>query len=474
MSNFFASKCMRWSSQLASCFLCSCAMQSQPVTTVDMPQQWKHAANVYTAADTAITRNWWRSFGSEELNVLVDSAQLQSFDIAAAVARVHQAQASTRIAGATLWPALAGTFNAGKSRYLNDADKISDTRFSAGLSASYELDFWGKNSATNDSARKLLRAAEFDRDAVQLTVTAGVASAWLQAISLRERGEIANRSLYSAKRLLALVESRVRAGATTQLELAQQRGIVASQQRVVAAIRQQSADSQNVLAVLLGKHVSTLVLVTSDLKTLQIPEIDSGIPSELLFRRPDIARTEAQLAAASANIVAARAAMFPSLSLSADIGFESSRFGGLFNSPLFAIAAGLSAPIFNAGRLAAGRDLAQAEQRELLAIYRKTIISAFSDVEAALSNIAGIEAQHIAQDEEVRQAQQAFRLAESRYRAGAETLLVLLDAQRSLYAAQDMQVQLKAAYLQANVDLYKALGGGWQQLRPLSADSSVG
>ena len=246
------------------------------------------------------------------------------------------------------------------------------------------------------------------------------------------------------------------------MELAQQRGVLAAQMRARAAIRQQAEDSQTTLAVLLGRNPSLLSLAVTDLKSLQAPTTGAGLPADLLTRRPDIARAEAQLARADANVIAARAAMLPRITLGGDMTAASNRVSSVFDNPVYSLAAGLAAPIFNAGRLAAGRDLALAQREELLANYRRAIVAAFGDVETAFNAVAGIDAQRTAQAEELRQAQRAFNLAESRYRAGAETSLTLLDAQRTLYAAQDAAAQLRTLRLQASVSLYKALGGGWQ------------
>lgn len=442
--------------------LSACATQTPSQTQVpELPAQWLHK-DAAASSSAAVTQDWWRSFGSTELDELIAIAQTQSLDVAAAVARVNQAQASATIAGAAILPELSGTFGGGRNGRLGGDAVVTGASYNAGLSASYELDFWGRNRALRDGSQSLVRAAIFDRDTVRLTVTAGVASAWLQAVGLRERSAIAELSLASAQRLLNVAESRARAGAGNQLELAQQRGLVAAQQRVLAAIRQQAEDSQTTLAVLLGRSVTALTLTSTDLQTLQAPAITSGLPSELLTQRPDIARAEARLLSADANITVARAAMLPSVVLSANADAISNRSSTVFDNPLYSLAAGLTAPIFNAGRLAAGRDLAVAQREELLANYRQAIIAAFGDVEVALNAVTGIEAQRIAQQEELKQAQRALTLAESRYRAGAETLLTLLDAQRTLYAAQDTSAQLNTLRLQASVSLYKALGGGWK------------
>ncbi len=452
--------------------LSACATQTPSQTSAtEVPSQWRHkdavlmapsATETSSSSARSVTSDWWRSFGSTELDELIAMAQTQSLDVAAAVARVNQAQATATIAGSGMLPELSGKLGVGRNGRIGGDAITTGTTYAAGLSASYELDFWGRNRALRDGSQSLLRAAVFDRDTVQLTVTAGVASAWLQAVGLRERSAIAELSLASAQRLLNVVESRARAGAGNQLELAQQRGVVAAQQRILAAIRQQAEDSQTTLAVLLGRSVTDLSLTSADLKTLQAPAISSGLPSELLTQRPDIARAEARLVSADANITVARAAMLPSVILSANADAVSNRSGSLFDNPLYSLAAGLTAPIFNAGRLAAGRDLAVAQREELLANYRQAIVAAFGDVEVALNAVTGIEAQRIAQQEELKQAQRALTLAESRYRAGAETLLTLLDAQRTLYSAQDATAQLNTLRLQAAVSLYKALGGGWK------------
>ncbi len=420
---------------------------------VSVPAHWRAMPD---SAAPDVTHDWWRSFGSPELEQLIAQAQEQSLDVVAAVARVHQAEAAARIAGAPLLPELSADADfSRRGQYGEHA--LHDNTFSGGLAASYEIDFWGKNRAQRDAARAILRATEFDHDTVSLTVTAGTAQLWLQTTALRQRIDIAERNLDNASRFLALVEARRRAGAATLLDVARQRGLVAAQQRILVALRQQASDTQTALAVLLGLPASTFTVKSSQLDTLKVPSISAGLPSDLLVRRPDIARAEAQLVAANASIVAARAAMLPSLRLTASVGVVTP-----IDGPLYHMAAGLMAPIFNAGRLAAGRDLAIAQHEELLADYRSVIISAFGNVEVALNAVTGYDLQAAAQAQELVQAQRAFDLAESRYRAGAETLMTLLDVQRTLYAALDNAVQFKLLTLQARVSLYRALGGGWK------------
>ncbi len=440
---------------LAGCVSAPPQVQQSQWQALDVPAQWQRSDGA-TGQRDAVSQGWWRSFGSAELDALVADAQQHSLDVAAAMARVQQAQASARYAGAELLPTVNATAQAGHQGRLGG--------HAVGLAASYELDLWGRLQSQRDAAGAALRASSFDHDTVRLSVTAAVADAWLLNVGLRERGEIAQRNLQTAERLLALVESKANFGAATSLELAQQRGLVAAQRRALAALDQQQADAQRSLALLLGQAQGPAVSQSSVL-ALQVPRIDQGEPIELVTRRPDIARAEARLQAADADLEAARAAMLPRLSLTAELGAQGRQLHRVLDNPLYSLAAGLAAPIFDAGRLAANRDLVIAQREELLLAYRQSIVQAFSDVQTALNAVAGMQQQALAQEEELRQARKALALAEARYRAGAETQLVLLDTQRSLYQAQDLAVQLHQERLRASVALYKALGGGWGQVQ---------
>ncbi len=457
-------------------FLCSlllsmmsgCAVSPvQNAAPPELPTQWRHTGGIDTASPRnglpdALTTDWWRGFGNAELNTLIAQARMQSLDIAAATARIRQAQAAARIVGASLLPDVSADLQAGRQGRFRGGASGDGTTYAAGLSTRYEVDFWGRNRAASDSALHTLSAARFDHDTVRLTVTAGVASVWIQAVMLAERTAIATQNLQSAQRLLALVQSQFDAGSATALALAQQRTLVAAQQRIAAALSQQTDDARIALTQLLGQAVDVPVHTTS-LADITMPTIHPDVPAALLLRRPDIARAEADLAAADADVQAARAAMLPRLTLSAYIGSGGSHLNQVFDNPLYSLAAGLAAPIFNAGRLAAGHELAQAHREELLAHYRQAIVNAFADTQSALASMHGVQAQLEAQRVELAQARRVLALSESRYRAGAETLLVLLDAQRTLYAALDEAARLRALHLQAAIDLYKALGGGWRR-----------
>ncbi|TFL11533.1 efflux transporter outer membrane subunit [Pusillimonas caeni] len=446
--------------------LAGCAAAPAPDSPLPaLPGQWMRvtAEGVAAGAPTSDAQenlNWWRSFGSAELDDLLAQALEYSYDVAAAAARVRQAQASARIAGAALLPDLDASVETGRQGRLGGHAFVEGNTYAAGLNTRYEVDFWGGNRAARDSALGALAATRFDRDTIRLTLLAGTASTWVQAVALSERAAIAERNLRSAQGILAVVRAQYAAGAATELDVARQGALVSSQRRALEALRQQAGQARIALALLTGQ-AADLPIRTETLTAIRQPVVHIGLPSDLLLRRPDIAGAEARLAAADADVHAARAAMLPSLVLSAHVGAGGTSPARIFDNPLYSLAAGLTAPIFNAGRLAAGHDLALAQREELLAGYRQTIVAAFADVQTALAAMQGVQAQREAQAEELAQAQLALRLAESRHREGAETMLTLLDAQRTLYAAQDMAAYFQALHLQAAIDLYRALGGGW-------------
>jgi len=437
-------------------------------SSIAPPPAWQYAER---EATQATNQRWWTHFGSPPLNRLVDQARRDSYDVAAAMARVRQAQASAVIAGAPLLPEVNFNLTASREKLLHgsgnaslDATASNKTvdSFGTNLTASYEVDFWGGRAAARDSALQSLRASEFDQATVELTLLSNVADRYAQTLAARQRQQIAELNLANARHVLDLVQTRYDAGSATALELAQQKSLVASQQRQLPLIQQVAEESLITLAALLGQPVQALDLGTESFQALTWPVIGPGVPSQLLSRRPDLAQAEAQLAAASADVSVARAAMLPTVTLGATLGSGSYKAADLLRSPFYNLTSGLVAPIFNNGRLSAERDKARARQDELLQTYRGAIINGFADVEKSLSSITHLDQQREWQTEELQQAQTAFRIAESRYQAGAEDLLTVLETQRTLYAAQDANVQLRLSRLQASIALYKALGGGWE------------
>lgn len=441
---------------------CADAPPSHPTTVLpaaDIPPGWSESSDVggriWPDAD------WWRQFGSDELTALVEEGRKNNLDIAAAVSRVRQAESVARISGAPLLPDVTASLSANKTQGIAGGESASSS--SASIDVGYEVDFWGKNRAGSIAAEASLKANRFDRETVALTVTSGIVSTYLQVLSLRDRLAVATENIATAERVLKLVDAQSRAGAASPLDLARQRSAVADLKAVVPDLQQQEREALAALAILLGRTAQGFAIDAQGLKDIRLPEVMPGLPSELLSRRPDIRRAEASLAAANANVAAARAALFPSIHLSASAGTQSSALLSLLNGKnlLLDVGTDLIAPIFNAGRLNNERDLADAQREELLHLYRATVIGAFAEVDNALGQIHSLAEQARLKQEEMEQAKLAFDLSEIRYQAGAEDLMTVLDTQRALSGVASDLGELKLKRLQAIVTLYKTLGGGW-------------
>jgi NodT family efflux transporter outer membrane factor (OMF) lipoprotein len=405
--------------------------------------------------------DWWGGFESSELDGLIAGAQTGNLDMAAAEARVIQADARAREAGAALLPTVSFSADAAKQTHSGN--------LSLGLGASYELDFWGRNHDILNAALSSAKASRADSETVALTATSATADTYFQLLSLRERLATARLNLENAQAVLTVTEARVRDGIATPLELAQQRATVAGQQASIPQLEQQELATRSTLAVLLGRPPEGFDVSAQDLEQIALPTVAPGLPSELLMRRPDVVSAEANLESAHANVAAARAAFFPTISLTGSGGLSSTSLTGLVTNPLasFSFGASLLQTVFDAGRLGAQSDEAKAREQELLANYRSAAINAFSETETALGSIGNLAEQEGYQAEQESQSEQAFNIAQARYREGVADFLTVLDAQRTLYSARDQLQQLKLARLQAIVALYKALGGGWQDSGPV-------
>lgn len=428
------------------------------------PPAWKQA-DAAAASSPWPAADWWGGFGSAELVSLLADARSANPDLTAAAARLLQADARARAAGADLLPAVgaSASFSRQESEASGADGRSGRTSASAGLSASYELDFWGANRAAADAAAISAAISRLDQETVALTVTSTVASTYFQILSLRDRIRSAEENLALAERVMAVVDARYRNGAATALEVAQQKTSLTSQRASLPALRQQELAAVNSLAVLLGRAPGDLSVTATGLGGLGLPATGVGTPADLLERRPDLKAASRQLEAAGADIVAARAALYPSATLNLSGSLSGGGLSSLVNAPTAVANAGLSLAqsLFDGGRRSAQVEVAQARRVELVETYRKAILTGFSDVETALAAARNAERQRQYQEETVRLSRELFRLAETRYREGATDLLTLLDAQRSLLSAQDQLTQVRLAEMQASVALYRALGGGW-------------
>jgi multidrug efflux system outer membrane protein len=443
----------------------SCALQAPKPTIPEVPGAFDNGTLAGPAAWPG--KDWYRGFASPELDALITQAMSANLDLAGARARLTQADARARQAGAAILPSVDalghGNFLAGHSANGN----AHELDWSALLSASYEVDFWGKNRATANAARLLDTAARADRDTLALTTLAGVADGYFELLSMRERLSLAQSNLDTARGLLEVVQVRFNAGAADPVTLATQRSVLAGAQLALPELRQREVEARTALALLVGRQPEGFQVADAALDSLTEPRIAAGLPTELLTRRPDVYSAEASLRAADADLVAARAAMLPSLTLTAAGGIQNPAMNAAVialtgTGPGLNLGAGLTQSIFDHGRLRAVRDESRAREEELLVSYRKAILSALVDVENALAAIHNLDAAREFQIESLAQSQLAFDGAQLRYRQGAGDFLAVLEAQRTLYATRDQYSQYKLARLQALVGLCKALGGGWE------------
>jgi multidrug efflux system outer membrane protein len=419
-----------------------------------------NAVGVWPASD------WWHAFGSPTLDDLIAEAQRSNDDLAGAIARVEEADAQLRIAGAPLFPTL--DFGADGTRQRAQVTGVGPevyNLFNPQFTASYEIDFWGKNRAARDSARAAALASRFDQQTVALTVISSVASTYFQALELRDRIEVARQNFSNGDKILQGLRLQQSAGIATGLDVAQQETVVALLSAAIPPLVQQLRQTVFALAVLIGKTPESIDVDSGALTELTLPPVVEGIPSGLLARRPDVAEAEQQLIQANADITVARASLFPSIQLTASGGYESSALAGLISpySRVYAASAGLTQPIFHGGALRGQLAFSKARYTELVTTYHKTVLTAFSNVETALVATQQVTEQELRQQDAVNKAQRAYQFAQLQMSAGTVNILNVLNTENALFSAQDELVQVQFLRLQALIDLFTALGGGWQQ-----------
>ncbi|HWY63021.1 MAG TPA: TolC family protein [Rhizomicrobium sp.] len=451
-------------------------------TALDRPGDVPVAFTAPVAVDAPIwpEAGWWTNFKAPELPALEETATKQNLDLAVAAAQVLQAEATDETAFAALLPTVSA--NGGLTRRGSDCPTASSTickgppvlaagheidtnAFSTGISATYGFDLWGLSQDKLRQARETLRGSRYAEAAVGLTTAQSVANEYFIILSLRERITIARQNIDAANRILAVTQAKVTNGVSSNLDLSQQQSTVAGQQARIPPLIEQEREARYALAILLGRAPEGFDVRGQNLDGIVSPAVKPGIPSEVLTRRPDVAQAEANLYAAHANVDAARAAFFPQIGLTGSAGYASAAIDGLTNPGNFVWSFGVSLlqTIFDGGRLKAQDDSALANQMQLIATYRKTVFTAFSDVETQLGQTASDTDTLVALTEEVRASTEAFRIAELQYREGTIDIQSLLTTQQTLFTAQDSLVQTKLARLEADVGVYRALGGGWTQ-----------
>ena len=400
----------------------------------------------------------------------MEEAQTVNLDIAAAVARFKQADAQARVAGAALLPSLSGS---GQETYSRTSGSSSSgltnggrevVNYSSSLSASYQLDFWGQNRDALQAAEETAIANRFDREVVALTTLTSVATAYFQVLASQDRIRTAESNIASATRILDAIKQRFKAGTGTDLDVAQQEAVLANQRAAVPPLRQTLDQNINALALLVSRPRESVRITGGSMNQIALPRVTPGLPSELLTQRPDIRRQEAQLASATANVGSARAQFFPTIQLTGQGGYQSSALVSLFqpHAAFFSMVGGLTQPIFDGGKILGNFEFNQAKQDEVLQTYRKTVISAFTDVDNALYSIKQTTVKLQLQREVVAASRRAFQLSEQQLRAGTADIVTVLNTQLTLFQAEDVLWQSQLARLLAFVSLYQALGGGWE------------
>lgn len=412
-----------------------------------------------TQATAPVTMpDWQKFFGDDRLRQLITLALQNNRDLKLAVLNIEQARAQLDLRRADQWP----TLNAGLSgsRQPTSAGGISSSYSAGVLVTAYELDLFGRVRSLADASLAQYLATEEARKAVQISLLAAVANSYYALLGDEELLRVTRQTLATRQDSYRLIKLRFDNGASSQIDLRQAESLLESARVTLAQATRQRALDENALVLLLGQAVPPQLAAAQGLQVL--PDLPVGLPSDVLLRRPDVRQAEQQLIAANASIGAARAAFFPRISLTGSVGSVSNELSGLFgNGMAWSFAPQLLQPIFDAGRNQASLRTSEVGRDIALAQYERAIQSAFREVADALAGRATLGEQLRAQQAQLAAEQDRYRLAELRYRSGAASYLDALDAQRSLFAAQQAHLQVQTQYLQNGVTLYRVLGGGW-------------
>jgi multidrug efflux system outer membrane protein len=463
---------------LALCLvLAGCALgpdyRRPAVPAPDIWRDGRPAADPASLADLS----WWSLFDDEELRRLVAAALEANKDLRITVARVDQARAQLGVARAAQFPQIDAGASATTNRFSDtvlprNQGGVTDL-FSTSVDLTFELDIWGRLRRGTEAARAELLASEDARDAVVMTLVSDVAAAYFQLRQLDLELETTRRNVGSRQGSLQLVRDRFEAGLTSALDLRQAEAELATTTAQIPDLERQIVQTENRVSILLGRNPGGVTRGRPLVDQTFPPTIPAGLPSALLERRPDIRQAEASLVAANARIGVAKAAFFPQISLTGFFGLESVALSDLFTGPsrVWQFGPAMTVPIFNAGRNRANLELTEAQQREALIRYEQAIQQAFREVEDAL--VAHRKAREALAEQQVavRASREARSVAETRYTSGLTSYLDVLDAQRTVLAAEVAESRTLLAQLVAVVQLYRALGGGWESAPSAGAGS---
>lgn len=428
-----------------------------------------------TPAPSIADLGWWQLFGDPRLLALIERALQNNLDLQVAAARVREARAQVTLAGAPGLPSVQGELAGTRSNQNLQHQPMNN--FQVGIGFSWELDLWGKYARASEGARAQLLATEAGRKGVQASLAASVAQDYLQIASLNEQLAIVERTGAAERESLRLVELLARQGLQTSIEVAQAQSQLLTTLNQEPILRRQKVQFEFALATLLSESPRTFDAEGVDSALILSPELPTGLPGELLERRPDIIAAEQQLVAANANIGVARAQFFPALSLGGLAGQTHSDLGSLLSGAGISgnsLTAGLLAPIYSGGALVANERVAQSEAEQAKLNYQHTILTALQEVSTALNDYREFAEQTKGNEGRRAASGEALRLADLRLRAGVSGYLDVLDAQRQLFAAETDLANSRLNRQLSAIQLYLALGGGWQTPAERPADVASG
>jgi multidrug efflux system outer membrane protein len=434
-----------------------------------VPTEYRGASPEASKAEAASLgdQKWWEVFRDEQLQSLIRTAVQQNYDVRIAATRILQAQAQLGITRSNQYPSVSAGADLGAQRTPKTLvfPALEQSTGSLTLSASWQLDFWGQYRRATEAARAQLLASEWGRRAVISSLVANVASAYFQLRALDLQLELSQTTLTARRESLRLTSVLANGGNTSELDVRQAEQLVYTASEEIPDLERRIQQEENFLSTLLGNNPAPITRGLRLTDQPHSPEVPAGLPSELLERRPDIRQSEELLVAANAQIGVARAAYYPQIALTTQGGFQSDALARLFGGPagLWSFAGSLTQPIFTAGRIRSGVRLSEAQQQEAVLSYQQTIQQSFRDVSDALigyrKNIEFREQQELL----TAAAQDAAHLSNVRYKGGVTSYLEVLTNETNYFAAELNLAQAQANELLALVQLYQALGGGWQQ-----------
>ncbi|WP_410482154.1 efflux transporter outer membrane subunit [Raoultella terrigena] len=406
---------------------------------------------------------WWRNFHDSQLNQYVEQALRYNSDVLIARERVNEYQARAYAADSSLFPSLDASLTGSRARAQSAATglPVHSTVYKGGLTASYDVDIWGANRSAANAADATLEAQKAAAAAADLTVATSVAAGYLTLLSLDEQLRVTRQTLKSREDAYNMAKRQFETGYTSRLELMQADSELRSTRAQIPPLEHQIAQQENALSVLIGSNPQAIS--RQDFAHLTPLALPSQLPSSLLNRRPDIVQAQRQLLAADATLASSQAQLLPSINLTATGSMQDRTLPDLLDNPLrlWSLGGSILAPLLNRQALNAQVDVSMAQRNQALYGYEKTVRGAFREVNDSLDAITRYGEQLTELQDQEAVAQETLRIAGNRYRNGYSSYLEVLDAQRTLFSTQTSVVQVKNNLLLAQVDLYRALGGGW-------------